>query len=240
MSTASLIALSAQASRCWPCICSANSASRRCSSSGSPKGRRNHHPPCAHHRLPVDAQDEPEIAASWPGVAVRARLRARVRGRLPLLPERDRRLGDPQRRPDGRARPGAHAGAARRGRPADQPRARRGQIHQPPRLRPDRRRRTRRRRDRDPDPDPPAAPTRPGSAGPRPGAPRGRWSWIGGFGVAVVNVVHQIVSAIQAHNFAVGHDHFEQRRRTGAHQGGRRRRRPVPRSAGRALPRRPE
>jgi len=37
MSTASLIALSAHASRCWPCICSANSAIRRCSSSGSPK-----------------------------------------------------------------------------------------------------------------------------------------------------------------------------------------------------------
>ena len=36
MSTASLIALSAQAKRCWPCICSANSAIRRCSSSGSP------------------------------------------------------------------------------------------------------------------------------------------------------------------------------------------------------------
>ena len=36
MSTASLIALSAQASDCWPCICSANSAIRRCSSSGSP------------------------------------------------------------------------------------------------------------------------------------------------------------------------------------------------------------
>ena len=35
-STASLIALSAQAKRCWPCICSANSAIRRCSSSGSP------------------------------------------------------------------------------------------------------------------------------------------------------------------------------------------------------------
>src|SRR5215210_6203795 len=35
-STASLIALSAQAIRCAPCICSANSAIRRCSSSGSP------------------------------------------------------------------------------------------------------------------------------------------------------------------------------------------------------------
>src|SRR6476619_1869600 len=36
-STASLIALSAQASVCWLCICSANSAMRFCSSSGSPK-----------------------------------------------------------------------------------------------------------------------------------------------------------------------------------------------------------
>src|SRR6266571_2457760 len=36
MSTASLIALSAQATRCAPCICSANSASRRWRSSGSP------------------------------------------------------------------------------------------------------------------------------------------------------------------------------------------------------------
>ena len=36
MSTASLIALSAQATRCAPCICSANSPSRRCRSSGSP------------------------------------------------------------------------------------------------------------------------------------------------------------------------------------------------------------
>src|SRR3954463_13029180 len=37
MSTASLIALSAHATRCAPCICSANSAMRRRSSSGSPK-----------------------------------------------------------------------------------------------------------------------------------------------------------------------------------------------------------
>lgn len=29
---------------------------------------------------------------------------------------------------------------------------------------------------------------------------------VGGFGLAVVNVVHQVVGAIQAHNFAVGHD----------------------------------
>jgi hypothetical protein len=29
---------------------------------------------------------------------------------------------------------------------------------------------------------------------------------IGGIGLAIVNVVHQIISAIQAHNFAVGHD----------------------------------
>jgi hypothetical protein len=29
---------------------------------------------------------------------------------------------------------------------------------------------------------------------------------VGGFGLALVNIVHQIVSAIQAHNFAVGHD----------------------------------
>src|SRR5205807_25157 len=36
MSTASLIALSAQATRCAPCICSASSAIRRRSSSGSP------------------------------------------------------------------------------------------------------------------------------------------------------------------------------------------------------------
>ena len=36
MSTASLIALSAHARRCCPCICSANSARRRWSSSGSP------------------------------------------------------------------------------------------------------------------------------------------------------------------------------------------------------------
>src|SRR4051794_20861007 len=34
--TARLIALSAHARRCWPCICSANSAIRRWSSSGSP------------------------------------------------------------------------------------------------------------------------------------------------------------------------------------------------------------
>src|SRR3954467_15868065 len=37
MSTASLIALSAHATFCAPCICSANSAIRRRSSSGSPK-----------------------------------------------------------------------------------------------------------------------------------------------------------------------------------------------------------
>src|SRR3954470_21594576 len=37
MSTASLMALSAQATFCAPCICSANSAMRRRSSSGSPK-----------------------------------------------------------------------------------------------------------------------------------------------------------------------------------------------------------
>src|SRR3954467_15691510 len=36
-STASLIALSAHASFCWPCICSANSAMRRCIAAGSPK-----------------------------------------------------------------------------------------------------------------------------------------------------------------------------------------------------------
>src|SRR5918998_4477502 len=37
MSTASLIALSAQATFCAPCICSASSAIRRRSSSGSPR-----------------------------------------------------------------------------------------------------------------------------------------------------------------------------------------------------------